>query len=655
MPWARLPISQGEDAGDVYERLSLDDAVVEIAPEYSYREAATPNDPSFIDQWHLGMIGADQAWEYSLGSGVTVAVIDSGVSTGGRDLTCHTFAYPYNAFTGETSLLGVADDSGHGTHVTGTIAQCTNNGIGAAGVAPAATIMPIKALNAGTGTSLEVANGILWATDHGADVINLSLGRSCSTPWPTCSDVAVDSAIEYAHDAGILVVVATGNEGSQWVSSPANHPDSLAVGATTTVDSIATYSNYGEGIDLVAPGGNFGDLDGDLRSDAIFQESFDAGGWGIVERRGTSSAAPHVTGVAALVLSADPNLAVGELESILSSTAVDLGSNGWDPIYGAGRIDAAAAVAAAMPPVTATDAYILGGRAAVSEAVAAEAGDTIGSMPARITGADRYATAANISKAFHPTGANTVYVVTGERFPDALGVGASAAVREAPVLLVTRTTVPQSTAGELSRLAPSLIIVVGGTAVIDDSVADRLDDIATGTVTRVAGPDRYATAAAVSHETFSPGVDRVFVVTGETYPDGMSASPVAAEMGAPVLLTQAQQLPAATRAEIIRLSPKLVTIVGGTSGVSPAVEASLENLGFDVDRISGSDRYATAAALSAAFFDPTTRPVLLATGEAFPDALSGAAAAGNLGGPLLLTRATSLPGGTRTELERLFP
>ncbi|MEA3510410.1 MAG: cell wall-binding repeat-containing protein [Actinomycetota bacterium] len=654
-PWIRVQRRLGENNNDVYERLSLTYDVVQIAPEFTYHETTVPNDPAFVDQWHLTKIGAENAWDHGTGSGITVAIADSGVSIGGVDLTCRTFKYPYNAFSGDTSLLSVSDDTGHGTHVTGTVAQCTNNGVGAAGVAPDASIMPIKVLSGGTGTSLEVANGIHWAVDHGADVINLSLGRSCSSPWPTCSDTAVDSAIEYAHDAGILVVVATGNEGSPWVSSPANHPASFAVGATTTVDTIATYSNYGDAVDLVAPGGNFGDLDGDLRSDGIFQESFNASGWGIVERRGTSSAAPHVAGVAALVLSVDPGLAVGELETILSSTAVDLGSNGWDPVYGAGRVDAEAAVVAALPPITTDNTYVLGGSAAVSEAVVAEVGHFIGSLPTRVTGADRYATAANISKESHPTGADTVYVVTGERFPDALGVGASAAMHEAPVLLVTRTTVPQSTADELNRLAPSLIVVVGGTAVINDSVADRLSALTTGTVTRIAGPDRYATAAAVSHDTFSPGVDHVFVVTGETYPDGMSASPVAAALGAPVLLTHTHQLPAATRAEITRLSPKFVTIVGGTSGVSPAVETSIRDLGFDVKRVSGLDRYGTAAAISSAFFGPMTRPVILATGGAFPDALAGAAAAGNLGGPLLLTRSTSLPETTRTELERLFP
>ncbi len=653
--WTRVPILRGETRRDALERLDLTDGIAEVAPEYSYHETAAPNDPAFVYQWHLPIIGVEQAWEHGNGSGVTVAVIDSGVATGGSDLTCQPFVQSYNSFSGSTDLAAVSDDTGHGTHIIGTIAQCTDNGIGAAGVAPGASIMPVKALDGGTGTSLEVANGILWAVDHGANVVNLSLGRSCSSTWPTCADKAVDSAIEYAHSAGVLVVAATGNEGASWVSSPANHPSALAVGATTSVDSIATYSNFGEAMGLVAPGGNSGDLDGNGRSDDIFQESFDASGWGILPRRGTSSASPHVSGVAALVLSVDPGLSVDQVETILTSTAVDLGASGWDPIYGAGRVDAAAAALASSAPITAVDTYVLGGLSAVGKTVIAEIEQVTGVQPTRVSGSDRYATASEISRQFHPSGSDTVYVVTGEKFPDALGIGAVAAMDDAPVLLVTRTTVPQCTADELRRLAPSLIVVVGGIEVIDDSVTDRLNDLTTGAVTRIAGSDRYATAAAVSRSVFSPGVDHAFVVTGETYPDGMSASPVASDLGAPVLLTEARELTATTHAELIRLSPGIVVIAGGTNAVSNSVETSIRDLGFDVTRIAGPDRYGTAAALSSTFFDHTTRPVFLATGEAFPDALSGAAAAGTLGGPLLLTRTTSLPRTTRSELERFFP
>ncbi|MEA3502043.1 MAG: S8 family serine peptidase [Actinomycetota bacterium] len=668
--WTRVSVPHGESLDDAYKRLSISPGVAEVALEFEYREAAAPNDPSYASQWHLRTIDVEGAWEYGKGSGAVVAVLDSGVSTGGSDLSCRTFVAPYNAFTGETSLASVLDDTGHGTHVTGTIAQCTDNGIGAAGVAPGVSIMPIRVLDGGSGSSLELANGIHWAVDHGVDVINLSLGRSCSASWPTCSDVAVDSAIEYADSNGVLVVVAAGNDGTGVVSSPANHPNSLAVGATTSVDTLATYSNHGTALDLVAPGGNSGDLDGDARPDGIFQESFTTAGWGIVQRIGTSSASPHVAGVAALLLSIDPDLTVHEIKEILASTSVDLGPGGWDSMYGAGRVAAAAAAAVAAgdapPPTTTTtttttpppaisDGYALGGPAAVSASVLSDVSGIIGATPPRLDGPDRYETAAAISREFNPAGAYRVYLVTGQDFPDTLSIGPVAAIDNAPILLVTRTGIPQATTEELERLAPSEIVIVGGTAVVETSVEDRVQSLTVGTVHRINGADRYATAVAVSQSAFAPGVNVVVLVTGEKYPDGLTAGPVAAKLGGPVLLTRSDSLPTVTRDEILRLSPDTVIIAGGTDAVAATVETAVEHLGLSVLRVAGPDRYATAASLSSTYFDSTTRPVFLATGEAFPDALSGSAAAGRVNGPLLLTRTAALPPSTREELERLFP
>ncbi len=652
--WSRMPINPGVTIGDLQERFRLGRIPMQVAPEFEYREASEPNDPAYPDQWHLRTIGVESAWEHGTGTDVTVAVLDSGIALGGSDLTCRSFVAPYNAFTGETTLASVLDDHGHGTHVTGTIAQCTNNGVGAAGVAPDVSIMPVKVLSAGSGSSLEVANGIQWAVDHGADIINLSLGRACSSTWPTCSDIAVDSAIDDATDRGVLVVVAAGNDGIGFVSSPANNPASFAVGATTTIDTLAVYSNFGSALDLVAPGGNTGDLDGNGRPDGIFQESFDSLGWRIVEQIGTSSAAPHVSGAAALALSVDPLLTVTGLKELLIDTAVDLGAPGWDPLYGAGRLDAAAAALAAVPPEIADQAFILGGSAAVSSSVLNEAAMIIGSAPSRLAGPDRYATAVAVSREFNPYGADRVYLVTGENFPDTLAIGPVAALHDAPILLVTRTDVPATTAAELSRLAPSEIVIVGGEAVIESSVEAQAATASGADITRIAGSDRYATAAAVSLNAFSPSVESVVVVTGEAFPDGLAAAPAAASLSAPILLTRSANLPEATRSEIIRLSPASVIVVGGTNAVADSVEASIRALGPNVDRITGSDRYATAASLSTAFFDSNARPVFLATGQAFPDALSGAAVAARYGGPLLLSRASSLPPDTQIELTRLF-
>ena len=170
---------------------------------------------------------------------------------------------------------------------------------------------------------------------------------------------------------------------------------------------------------------------------------------------------------------------------------------------------------------------------------------------------------------------------------------------------------------------------------------------------RVAGADRYETAARLSRRVFDPGVAAVFVATGEDYPDALAAGPAAAKLGGPVLLTTGGELAAATAAELARLKPGRIVVVGGTSAVSAAVEAELGRYAPSVRRVSGADRYDTAARVSAAFFEPGVAAVYVATGEDYPDALAAGAAAAKKGGPVLLTRKESLPASTAAELRRL--
>ena len=179
----------------------------------------------------------------------------------------------------------------------------------------------------------------------------------------------------------------------------------------------------------------------------IFQESFNSTGWGVIATpRNLFRCTARCRNGGARFFREIAALSAEEVEAILASTAVDLGASGWDQFYGAGRVDAAAAVAAAQPLPSTDAAYVLGGSAAVSASVATDIGWTIGASPTRLEGLDRYATAVSISKEFHSSEADTVYVVTGESFPDALGIGPVAAIAGAPILLVNRTSVPASTA-----------------------------------------------------------------------------------------------------------------------------------------------------------------------------------------------------------------
>jgi putative cell wall-binding protein len=276
----------------------------------------------------------------------------------------------------------------------------------------------------------------------------------------------------------------------------------------------------------------------------------------------------------------------------------------------------------------------------------------------RIAGADRYQTAAAISKVSFAPGVSVAYVATGANFPDALAAGPAAAAAEAPLLLVTRDTIPSATAAELTRLRPGRIVVLGGSGVVSNGVAAALRGFTTGSrVDRIAGSDRYQTAAAVSRAHFAPGRAVVYVATGQNFPDALAGGAAAGKDGGPLLLVKGNEVPRATADELRRLAPKSVVILGSTGVVSNGVAATLAKLtGASVSRLAGADRYDTAVRASAAEYganQPST--VFVATGSAFPDGLSGSPVAGALPGPLLLVKPTTLPSGVAAELKRLAP
>jgi putative cell wall-binding protein len=274
----------------------------------------------------------------------------------------------------------------------------------------------------------------------------------------------------------------------------------------------------------------------------------------------------------------------------------------------------------------------------------------------RLGGTDRFGTSAKISAANFDPGVPVAFVATGMNFPDALAGAAAAGKLGAPILLVTRDTIPDSTAKELARLQPGRIVVLGSAGVVSDAVATALGAYTAGGVSRLAGPDRYGTAAAVSAAFFDPGVDLVFIATGANFPDALAGAAVAGRVGAPILLVRPTSLPSATATELARLAPKRIVVLGSTDAVGAGVATQLATYASEgVTRLAGSDRYATAAAVSAAFFDQGADLAFVATGLNFPDALAGAAAAGSKGAPILLVRQSTLPASTATETSRLGP
>ncbi|MFY0676314.1 MAG: S8 family serine peptidase [Neptuniibacter sp.] len=316
-----------------------------------------PNDTYYTYQWHLPKIETEQAWattkgkvvtgEGVTGEGVTVAVLDTGFRNGGNDgVDCllqglNTTVYP--------STSDTSDGDGHGTHVSGTIAQATNNGTGVAGVAPEACILPVKVLgDDGSGSDADVAEGIAWAISQGARVINMSLGYPAGYPLEDFQAYPSYSQLDNAPE-NLTIVVASGNDGALGgVSYPASHPNTIAVGATDVSDSIAPYSNQGPDLDLVAPGGNTSvDDNGDGYNDGVLQETWgdldpSPGktnmGFGYFFYQGTSMAAPHVAGAAALLIANDTSLNRSEVLAKLANSAADLGTTGYDETFGYGLI-----------------------------------------------------------------------------------------------------------------------------------------------------------------------------------------------------------------------------------------------------------------------------------------------------------------------------
>jgi spore germination protein YaaH/putative cell wall-binding protein len=274
---------------------------------------------------------------------------------------------------------------------------------------------------------------------------------------------------------------------------------------------------------------------------------------------------------------------------------------------------------------------------------------------ARLAGADRYATAAAISAKLFAAPARVAFVASGADFPDALAASPAAGHFGGPVLMTQRDALPQPTVDELLRLRPRSIVVVGGSGLVSNQVLSKLHAYTDGPVTRLAGADRYGTAATVSRAYFDRGISVAYVATGEAYPDALSAGTAAAVNGAPVLLVKRDGLPAATATELSRLRPKRIVVVGGTGVVTNAVTARLAAYtSGSVSRIAGADRYATAVAVSRATFAADgPDQVFVATGANFPDAVAGAAAAGARHAPLLLVAPHGLPASVGAELRRL--
>jgi thermitase len=300
--------------------------VVFAEPNYLYlQNQIGPNDLLYQEryQWNLQVIRAEAGWDVTRGDEeVVIAVVDTGVDLNHPDLK-NRLTKGYNVLENNHYP---DDDNGHGTHVAGIIASETNNEEGAAGITWYNRIMPIKAMEAkGYGTTFDIAKGIIWAVDHGADVINLSLGNYQPS-------ALMESAVKYAYDKNVVLISAAGNDNSNQPSFPASYPEVLAVSAIDFYGNRAPFSNYGDYIDVAAPGVQI--------PSTYFNQQYAA-------LSGTSMASPHVAALAGLIRSINPRLSNQEVMNIIKQTAYDLGIKGSDIVFGSGLIDTRSALEAA--------------------------------------------------------------------------------------------------------------------------------------------------------------------------------------------------------------------------------------------------------------------------------------------------------------------
>lgn len=304
----------------------------------------SPNDTYYSEQWNLSKINTPEAWDYDSDSNpyggdssVKIAVLDTGVSyenyetyVQAPDLANTNFVSGYDFVNNDNHAN---DDNGHGTNITEIIAASTNNAKGIAGIAFNVSIMPVKVMDGnGEGSIIHVASGIEWAVNHGADIINMSIGTGEEEFY---SETLYD-AVKYAQNNEVILLSSTGNDGVNRIYYPAAYPEVIAIGASNSSNTLASFSNYGQGIDLVAPGTN-------ILAEYCNNNCSDHN---LVSASGTSQAVPHISAAAGLLFSYGSSS--NQIKALLTSSTQDLGASGYDTSYGYGLLDIEAALALAQ-------------------------------------------------------------------------------------------------------------------------------------------------------------------------------------------------------------------------------------------------------------------------------------------------------------------
>jgi thermitase len=314
-------------AGELAARLRRNLLVEYAEPDYIAQATETPDDPLFSDQWGLAKIESPAAWDTTHGvAGVDIAIVDSGIEGSHPDLSSKITASVNCTISSSCPTVTAVDGNGHGTHVAGIASAITGNSTGVAGTSWEGRLLSVKVLDdSGSGYYSWVANGIYWAADNGAEVINLSLGGRYSSR-------TLRNAVDYAWSRGVVVVAAAGNTGSSSHNYPAYYSKAIAVAATDQSDQRASFSSYGFWVDVAAPG--------------VSILSTYKGGYAYMS--GTSMSTPHVAGLAGLLFGQHPGWSNSQVRNQIESTADAISGTG--SYWAHGRINACSAVGCNVIP-----------------------------------------------------------------------------------------------------------------------------------------------------------------------------------------------------------------------------------------------------------------------------------------------------------------
>ena len=565
--YKNIPVISITATNSEIENLKNDPNVISIEPDYQV-QIQTSNYNSL--NWTTKDINIQTAWNGNYtGKGIKVAVIDTGIDT----------THPALTVSGGMSVFSdnsYQDDNGHGTHVAGIIASKNNPYV--VGVSPDVQLYAVKVLNAyGSGWVSNIIAGIDWAITNKMDIINLSLGINIDVK-------SLHNIVDKANDNGILIVTAAGNNGNatknqSTVIYPAKYESAIAVSAINELNNISWFSSTGEKIELSAPGENI--LSTMIKNSKIKSDSNNYNEL-YAHLSGTSMAAPFVTGALAILEQEHPNYTNTEIRDLLDTLAKDIGTKGRDPYYGFGLLQ-----------------------------VSKHSPNNIISVE-RLAGQDRYETAVKISQKGW-NNSDTVILVSGENFPDALVATPLAYKLNAPILLTPKDSLPSITKNEIVRLHTKNIIILGGNGTISENVVSNISQLNIN-VQRIYGQDRYETAQKVAQQLGN--YNKAIITYGENYPDALGIASYAAKNGIPILLTETNILPNSTKDALLGVSNTIA--IGGIGVIDNNVYNQLPN----PIRIYGNDRFLTDNAIFEQL-NLDANKIYITTSNDFADSLSG--------------------------------